>query len=42
MIVEGVRLLLKKTNPIVVAEELNSFLQPHDRVDWKKVVKGAA
>jgi len=40
MIVEGIKLLLKKTNPIIVAEELNSFLQPRDRIDWKKILKG--
>lgn len=36
IIVEGMRLITYKTNPIVVAERLNSFLLPHDRVDWKK------
>lgn len=40
MIVEGIKLMLQKTNPIIVAEELNSFLQPKDRVDWKKIIKG--
>lgn len=38
IIVEGVKLLLKKTNPIVVAIELNSFLQPKDRLDRKEIV----
>ena len=35
IIVEGIRLMLQKTNPIVLAEKLNSFLMPHDRLDWK-------
>ena len=37
IIVEGVRLISEKTNPIVLAEELNSFLLPAERVDWKKL-----
>jgi chemotaxis protein MotA len=41
IIVEGVRLMLDKTNPIEVAETLNSFLEPEVRVDWKKVISGA-
>lgn len=40
IIVEGVKLLLSKTNPIIVAEELNSFLNPNQRLDWKEAVKG--
>lgn len=39
MIVEGIRLIQVKTNPIIVAEKLNSFLLPIDRLDWKQVVK---
>jgi chemotaxis protein MotA len=38
IIVEGIRLIIVKTNPIIVAEKLNSFLLPNDRVDWKKLV----
>lgn len=41
IIVEGVRLIARKTNPIVLAERLNSFLMPSERVDWKKT-SGAA
>lgn len=37
IIVEGIALMLKKTNPIVMVEELNSFLLPHERIDWKKM-----
>jgi len=37
MIVEGVRLITLKTNPIIVAERLNSFLLPNERLDWKVV-----
>jgi chemotaxis protein MotA len=36
IIVEGIRHIAQKVNPIVLAEELNSFLLPHERVDWKK------
>lgn len=39
IIVEGVKLLLAKTNPIIVAEELNSYLNPNKRLDWKEVIK---
>lgn len=38
IIIEGVRLLTQKQNPIIVAERLNSYLQPADRLDWKKVL----
>ena len=31
---------MNKTNPIVVAERLNSFLPPSKRLDWKDVVNG--
>jgi chemotaxis protein MotA len=37
IIVEGVRLIAERTNPIVLAEELNSFLLPGERIDWKKI-----
>ena len=37
MIVEGIRLIAEKTNPIVLAEELNSFLLPSERIDWKSL-----
>jgi chemotaxis protein MotA len=37
IIVEGIKLILQKMNPVVVAEELNSFLIPSERIDWKKV-----
>lgn len=35
IIIEGVKLISQKTNPIVLAEELNSFLLPSERIDWK-------
>ena len=38
IISEGIRLIATKVNPIILAEELNSFLLPSERVDWKKVV----
>ncbi len=37
MIVEGIKLIAAKTNPIVLAEELNSFLLPSERIDWKNL-----
>ncbi len=40
MIVEGIRLITLKTNPIIVAERLNSFLLPNERLDWKVVANG--
>lgn len=39
IITEGVRMILEKKNTVVLAEELNSFLLPHDRVNWKEVIK---
>ena len=37
IIVEGLYLISEKTNPIIVAEKLNSFLLPVDRLNWKDV-----
>lgn len=37
IIVEGIRLILKKSNSILLAEELNSYLLPGQRLDWKNV-----
>ena len=37
---EGLKNLFEKENPIIVAEKLNSFLQPEDRLDWKTVLSG--
>lgn len=39
IILEGVRHFINKSNPVLVAEELNSFLRPQDRLDWKSVIK---
>lgn len=38
IIIEAVRLISKKTNPVIVAERLNSFLRPGNRLDWKDVL----
>jgi len=38
IIVQGVKLLITKSNPIVMAEKLNTYLRPGDRVDWKEIV----
>lgn len=35
IIIEGVKHILEKSNPVLVAEELNSFLPPTERLDWK-------
>jgi chemotaxis protein MotA len=40
IIIEGIKQLHAKENPIVVAEKLNSFLLPGDRLDWKTVLQG--
>lgn len=37
IIVEGIKLISQKTNPIILAEELNSFLLPGERIDRKKL-----
>lgn len=37
IIAEGVRLVGARTNPIVLAEELNSYLLPNERIDWKNL-----
>jgi len=37
IILEGLRLIYVKSNPIIVAEKLNSYLLPKDRLDWKLV-----
>lgn len=41
IIIEGLKYLHMKENPIIVAEKLNSFLLPGDRLDWKTVLQGA-
>ena len=35
IILEGVKHIMAKSNPIAVAEDLNSYLPPKDRLDWK-------
>ena len=37
IVVEGIKLVAAKTNPILLAEELNSYLLPSERIDWKAV-----
>ena len=36
IIIESIKLIHAKTNPLVLGEELNSFLLPKERIDWKK------
>ena len=40
IIIEGLKHFHAKENPIIVAEKLNSFLLPGDRLDWKTVIQG--
>ncbi len=35
IILGGVKHIIEKSNPILVAEDLNSFLLPKERLDWK-------
>jgi chemotaxis protein MotA len=39
IIIAGIKLILDKSNPILAAEKLNSFLNPSMRVDWKLILK---
>jgi hypothetical protein len=39
IIVEGMKLFVEKANPIVVGIELNSFLTPSERIDWKEATR---
>jgi flagellar motor component MotA len=36
LITEAIHLLLQKKNPILMSEELNSFLLANERVDWRQ------
>ena len=42
MIVEGVKLIAKKKNRILIAEELNSYLLPMERLNWKDLDRTGA
>jgi chemotaxis protein MotA len=37
IIIEGVKHIINKSNPILVAEDLNSFLPSKERLDWKSL-----
>ena len=37
IIIHGVKLILEETNPVLMEEELNSFLLPSERIDRKKI-----
>lgn len=39
IIVDGVHMLLNKSNPILMTVKLNNYLTPTDRVDWKTLGK---
>jgi chemotaxis protein MotA len=38
IILEGLPLIVAKENPIVIAERLNSYLSPGQRLDWKEML----
>lgn len=38
IVIEGLKLIIVKSNPIIVAEKLNSYLIPSQRLDWKEVI----
>ena len=40
IIVEGVRIIASKANAIELAEEMNAYLLPAERVDWKEQAGG--
>lgn len=39
MVTEAIALMLEKKNPILMAEDLNSFLLAHERLDWRTAKK---
>jgi chemotaxis protein MotA len=41
IIVEGIKLTLKKIPPAIMTEELNSHLNHEDRLDWKEVISAS-
>jgi chemotaxis protein MotA len=38
IVLEGIKHILVKSNPVLLTEELNSFLLPSERMDWREVV----
>jgi chemotaxis protein MotA len=38
IVIEGVKLIMSKQNPVILAEELNSFLTPEKRINWKDII----
>jgi chemotaxis protein MotA len=38
IVVDGIKMILAKTPPAILAEELNSHLNQEDRLDWKEVL----
>ena len=41
IIIQGIKLILQDTNPVLMEEELNSFLLPGERIDRKKLKRAA-
>lgn len=37
IVLEGIKHIIIKSNPVLLTEELNSFLLPAERMDWKEV-----
>ncbi|MCC7402759.1 MAG: MotA/TolQ/ExbB proton channel family protein [Bdellovibrionales bacterium] len=42
LIVEGIKLIAQKKNRILLAEELNSYLLPNERLNWKDLERSGA
>lgn len=40
ILIDSFKLIAEKSNPIIAAEMLNSFLRPSERLDWKTVLSG--
>ncbi len=40
ILIQALKLISEKANPIIAAEKLNSYLRPSERLDWKTVLGG--
>ena len=41
LVVEGLKLIAESRNRVIMVEELNSYLLPAERIDWKSINKAA-
>lgn len=39
VVIEGIKHIMKKSNPVLLTEELNSFLLPKERFNWQDLMK---